>query len=275
MTLPIQRLIEAASIRGLSESNGIILSIDGPLGVRINVTVSHQEPITIVAPMDLIWIKPDTGDVLRRVSRAQSQTHSHTWQLADESNFWQQQIWDEPRPNDQDFQELNRNIGNTHLLKAEDIGAISTDGAQMLGQFRPRVLDPAKSETYAAEEAVPRSFIETLTLAAQGLAASVYQQLNSVRSSLTNARNRLVIVEQKLQDIEIGEGTPRYKHDQLEPSLEWRITHSLNTLDVTVEVRNSDGLLMVPDIQQPIDADNILLTFAEPRTGKVLILGLR
>jgi len=275
MTLPIQRLIEAATLRGLSESNGIILSIDGPLGVRINVTVSHQEPITIVAPMDLIWIKPDTGDVLRRVSRAQSQTHSHTWQLADESNFWQQQIWDEPRPNDQDFQELNRNIGNTHLLKAEDIGAISTDGAQMLGERRPRVLDPATTDTYSAEEAVPRSFVEKLTLAAQSLAASVYQQLNSVRSSLTNARNRLVVVEQKLQDIEIGEGTPRYKHDQIEASLEWRITHSLNTLDVTVEVRNSDGLLMVPDVQQPIDADNILLTFAEPRTGKVLILGLR
>ena len=275
MTLPIQRLIEAATLRGLSESNGIILSIDGPLGVRINVTVSHQEPVTIIAPMDLIWIKPTSGEVLRRVSRAQSQAYSHTWQPADEVNFWQQQIWDEPRPNDQDFQELNRNIGNTHLLKAEDIGAISTDGAQMLGELRPRVLDPATTDTYSAEEAVPRSFVEKLTLASQSLAASVYQQLNSVRSSLSNARNRLVVVEQKLQDIEIGEGTPRYKHDQLEASLEWRITHSLNTLDVTVEVRNSDGLLMVPDVQQPIDADNILLTFAEPRTGKALILGLR
>lgn len=275
MTLPIERLIDAAYKRGLTESNIVLLSMDSPQGQRVNISVSVIEPTEIVAPMDLIWISPSTKNALRRVSRAQSvMDFTHTWNIADETTFWEAQVWDEPRPTDQDFQELDRNIGNTHLLIAEDIGVISDRGAQMLGAFRPRLLGEAPDD-YAMEEAVPRSFIQRVTDTALAASSSVRQQLASIRASLTNARNRLVIVEDKLQDIQIGEGTPRYKHEQIEETLEWTVVHSLNSTDVMVEVRNSEGVLMIPDEQRPIDANNILITFAEPRVGFAYVVGIR
>lgn len=75
MSLPTTRLIEAARARGLTDSKPILLTTDGGVALeRINIIVSKMEPVTVKAPLDLIWIDPSTGVPLRRVSRASSNT---------------------------------------------------------------------------------------------------------------------------------------------------------------------------------------------------------
>lgn len=273
MSLPINRLIQAAIARGLDVAVPVLFTTDGPTHVRVNVIVSYEEPIQVAAPLDLLWLKPD-GTALRRISRAQDAgEYEHTWQVADESNFWLPQIWDEPRPQDQDFQELNRNIGNPHGLVAIDIGAIHESGGAMTGPLVPRAA--TVEAPYAANEVVPRSFVEQLTSAAQGLAASVNQQLSSVRSSITALRNRVVILENKVDDLQVGSGTPNFKHLQEELALEWTIVHNLKSLDVIVNVRNEVGVVMIPDQQIVDDEDTVRITFAEARIGKAIVLGVR
>lgn len=273
MSLPISRLIQAATERGLTAVTPVLLTMDGPTHVRVNAIVSHTEPVSVVAPLDLLWINPNTNVALRRVNRAQSQDFVHTWSTADDTTFWQAQTWDEPRPNDQDFQELNRNIGNTHGLISADIGAIGIEGGQLTGALKPRVL--ATGQDYAPEETVPRSFVELLTRAAQNLAASVNQQLTSIRNQLTSVRNRVTVVEQELENIQVGDGTPRYKHDQVEPALEWDIVHNLHSPDVIVHVIKDDGTVMIPASEIMVDEDTLRLTFAEERQGRAVILGIR
>lgn len=273
MSLPISRLIQAATDRGLTVATPVLLTMDGPTHVRVNVIISHDEPVTVIAPLDLLWINPDTQVALRRVNRAQSQDFVHTWLAADDTTFWQGQTWDEPRPNDQDFQELNRNIGNTHGLISADIGAIGIEGAQLTGPLMPRVL--AQGEDYAQDETVPRSFVELLTRAAQNLAASVSQQLTSLRNQLISVRNRVTVIEETLEEIQVGDGTPRYKHDQVEPALEWNIVHNLHAPDVIVKVVKEDGTMMIPDKELRVDEDTLRLTFAEERQGGAVVLGIR
>ena len=273
MSLPIDRLIQAAIVRGLDVAEPVLFTTDSPTRVRVNVIVSHEEPIQVAAPLDLLWLQPD-GTALRRISRAQDAgEYEHTWQVADETNFWLPQIWDEPRPADQDFQELNRNIGNPHGLVAIDIGAIHESGGSMAGPLVPRVA--TVEVPYAPNEVVPRSFVEQLTSAAQSLAASVYQQLSSVRSSVIAVRNRVTILEETVEGLEAGSGTPNFKYDRAEPLLEWLIVHNLKSLDVIVEARTETGLLMIPDQQIVVDDDTVRLTFAEARMGRAIVLGIR
>lgn len=273
MALPLVRLVKAARKRGLSQTNPVPLTTDGING-RINVIVSYAEPTNEIAPLDLVWIDPETLVVRRRVSRAQSADFTHTWQDADETTFYQRQTWDEPIPADEKLQELDRNIGNPHdLLLDEDLGGVPIAGAQMTGPLLPRVV--ADTAEYAPEEAVPRSFVEVITKAAQNLAVTVYQQLLSLRNSIRNLQGRMTTVEQKVQDITVGEGLPTFNYTQAEAALQWQIKHSLNTANLQVVVRNADGELMLPDIQRSVDADNLLVTFAEERAGYATIVGVR
>lgn len=275
MVLPIARLIQAAQVRGLTDSNPVLLTTDGPSKTRINIIVSKVEPIEVVAPLDLIWIDPSTSTALRRVNRGASANHTHTWTAATESNFWNAQMWDEPRPSDQDFQELNRNIGNTHDLTAFDLGAFDATGGRFTGPVYPRTL--GTSEDYAADEAVPRTFVEKLTSAAQSLAASVYQQLTSVRNSVRALGTRTTTVENKVKALELGggDGVPKFLHTQEDEDLEWLIAHDLGTENLIIAVALPNGDYMIPAEQIPLDGNNVRITFAAPRSGTAAIIGIR
>lgn len=278
MSLPTTRLIAAAIARGFTDSKPILLTTDGGVALeRINIIVSKTEPVTVMAPLDLIWIDPTTGVPLRRVSRVSSANFAHTWTAATESNFWTPQIWDEPRPTDQSYQELNRNVGNPHLLTAADLQALPTTGGAMTG---PLTIRPgADIDAYAADEALPKSLVKKLTDAASGVAASVSQQLASIRSQLTALRGRVTATEGRITEIEGGSGggagVPQAKHVQEEAELVWEIEHNLNTFHIMASVHLADGDLVIPAQMEPVNANTYRITFAEARAGSALLLGIR
>ena len=278
MSLPTTRLIEAARARGLTDSKPILLTTDGGVALeRINIIVSKTEPVAVKAPLDLIWIDPSTGVPLRRVSRASSNTFAHTWTAATEENFWQPQIWDEPKPDDQPYLELNRNVGNAHLLTAEDIQAISVVGGTMTGPLNIR--QDVDIDAYSGQEALPKTLVKKLTDAAQGVAASVYQQMASVRSQLTALRGRVTVTEMAIEELEknpgSGGGIPQSTHKQEDAQLEWIMEHNLNTVNIVACVVLPDGQVVIPDKMEPVNANTYRVTFAEARAGTAMLIGVR
>lgn len=279
MSLPIARLVAAAQTRGLGQSAPILLSTDGGVAKqRVNIIVSYSEPVSVVAPLDLLWIDPSSLKTLRRVSRAMSQDYTHTWTEATETNFWTPQIWDEPKPADQPYQELNRNVGNPFLLEASDLNAISAAGGAMSGPLDIRVA--TSIDDYAENEALPKTLVKKLTDAAQAVAASVYQQMASVRSQITAVRNRVTNVEARvkvLEDAPTGPGgsTPSKKFEQAEAELEWRIEHNLGTKAIIAEVYLDSGEAVIPDVMEALDLNTYRITFAKARAGTAVLVGIR
>lgn len=277
MPLPTLRLIDAAVYRGMEVENPVLLSMDGPNGVRVNIYVGYEEPVSVTAPLDLLWIRPDTQEALRRASRADSVDFEHTWTAATEQTFWSPQSWDEPRPSDQTFQELLRNIGNTHLITLEDLEGLPLSGGTMSGGL---ILRPEAEEPYLPSEAVPRNFVEVLVGTAQSLAASVYQQLASVRNSLNVLRGRVTINESKIAALEQNGGgggggsLPIFVHNQAEESLEWIVMHELPSAHPVVSVFLDSGEAVIPSEVEMLDAQSLRITFAEPRAGSVSVIGL-
>lgn len=278
MSLPTTRLIGAALARGYSDSKPILLTTDGGVALeRINIIVSKTEPVTVKAPLDLIWIDPTTGVPLRRVSRASSTTFAHTWTAATEENFWQPQIWDEPKPADQPYLELNRNVGNAHLLTAEDLQAVSVLGGTMTGPLNIRV--DVDIDAYTANEALPKTLVKKLTDAASAVAASVYQQMASVRTQLTSLRQRVTATEQRITVLESnsggGGGVPQSRHVQEEAALVWEIEHNLATPNIMASVLLPNGETVTPDKMEPVNDNTYRVTFAEARAGSALLIGIR
>lgn len=298
MSLPIARLVAAAQARGLGQSAPILLSTDGGVAEqRVNIIVSYAEPVTVVAPLDLLWINPTSNTVLRRVSRASSQAYTHTWTDATEANFWTPQIWDEPKPSDQPYQELNRNVGNPFFLETSDIDAVNqTTGGTMLGPLKIRV--DTTIDNYTDQEALPKTLVKKLTDAAQAVAASVYQQMASIKSQITALRTRVTAAEKTivthtdelldhedriktLEDAdpanpgEPGTGLPSKKFEQAEASLEWLIEHKLGTEAIIAQIYLETGEFVMPDIMEPVDADNYRVTFAKARAGTAVLVGIR
>lgn len=298
MSLPIARLVAAATARGLSQTAPILLSTDGGVAEqRVNIIVSYTEPTNVVAPLDLLWINPTSLTTLRRVSRANSQAYTHTWTDATESNFWTPQIWDEPMPSDQSFRELNRNVGNPFFLETSDIDAVNqTTGGTMLGPLKIRV--DASIDNYADQEAIPKTLVKKLTDAAQAVAASVYQQMASIKSQITSIRNRVTAAEKTIvihtdglldHDARIktleeadpsnpgtpGTGLPNKIFTQEEAALEWAIEHKLGTEAVIVQIYLTSGEFVMPDVMEPVDEDNYRVTFAEARAGTAVLVGIR
>lgn len=280
MSLPIARLVAAAEARGLGQSAPILLSTDGGVAKqRVNIIVSYTEPTNVVAPLDLLWINPTSNTTLRRVSRANSQAYMHTWTDATEANFWTPQIWDEPKPADQPYQELNRNVGNPFFLETSDIDAVNqTAGGTMLGPLNIRV--DTTIDNYGAQEALPKTLVKKLTDAAQAIAASVYQQMASVKSQITSIRNRVTSTEARIKTLEDtptgpGGSVPSKKFEQVEAALEWRIEHNLGTGAIIAQVYLETGEFVMPEIMEAIDVNTYRVVFAKARAGTAVLVGLR
>jgi hypothetical protein len=308
MSLPIARLLSAAETRGLSQSSSVLLTVDGGVtDQRVNVIVSYDEPVSVIAPLDLLWIEPISGQALRRVSRANSNAYTHTWTEASETSFWLPQIWDEPTPNDQQLQELERNIGNPHLLITDDIDALNViNGGTVIGPLQVRV--GTTIDEYTDAETLPKILVKKLTDAAQAVAASVYQQLASFRSQLTALRSRVTAVEKtvvthttqfeetevtlvgherrikRLEDSDPNiptdptdpvEGLPSKRYIQYEAADEWLIEHGMATSAVIASVYLQSGEMVMPDVMESVDDNTFRVTFAKARAGTAVLVGIR
>lgn len=263
--LLIARLIRAATARGYSQDNPVLLTIDGD-GNRVNVIVSAVEPFEVRAPLNLLWIQPN-GTLLRRQSRESSGVFTQTWAAV--SDFYSTQHWDEPIPQDQTAQEHYRVVGNVHNLEASDINAMSSTGGTLTG---PLILRTELEAPYAANEAVPRSLVVRLIQPVQNIAASAFQQLNSIRGQMNSLIRRMVAVELAVTSIE---GVQAYSYSHRHISLmetNWTVEHFLDAEMISVYVVKEDGTYVICERVVQINKNKCVIVFAKPVSGKAVIL---
>lgn len=266
MTLA-QRLINAATLRGLNEGTPIYVTVDKE-GVRVSFVVSYSEPFDVTAPLDVIWVQAFSETLQKRQSRSSADGFIHTWSEVSESNIWQEQLWDIPRDNNQDFLDLNSNVGNPFHLTLEDINGISLEGGQLTGPLYGRELENEEDTEQA--ELVRRSFVDYIIAPVRSLAVSVFQQLTSVRNSVTAVRNRTTVVEQRLDQMELGV-IPTFNFTQTESLAVWEVVHNLNG-DVMVSVWKPNGERILPSSEIKVDANTMLITFFIPMSGTASIV---
>lgn len=309
------RILDEARQRGLAQGQPVSFTFQAPnSNYCVRVITSYEEPVNLLAPLDLLWLDPATSTLRKRTSRAQSQDFVHTWEEIDtDSDFYAQQIWDEPEPEDQYIHDHIDMVGNAHGLIAEDIGALSSQGGTMVGPLIARTEPP---EGYADNEFVSKYAMLLLVRPAQQLAQSVRQQLNSLLQRIKAIGERIDVVEQKITTVETfvtetktlveetkatveafdtrittntekGEdlqrqidalgapgGIPRLIYQQETEETEWIIVHELNTMDLIIDVKDAKGQTVLPDICRAVSASRVLITFAVPSIGSARLLAL-
>lgn len=266
MTLA-QRLINAATLRGLNEGTPIYVTVDRQ-GVRVSFVVSYSEPFDVTAPLDVVWVQVASETLQKRQSRSSMEGFVHSWMEVDESDIWQEQLWDIPRDSNQDFFDLNSNVGNPFLLTIQDLNGVSLEGGQLTGPLYGRELE--NEEDTESSELVRRSFVDYIIAPVRSLAVSVFQQLTSVRNSVTAVRNRTTVVEQRLDQLEVGV-IPTFNFNQTESLAVWEITHNLNG-NVMVTVWKPNGERVLPSSEIKVDANTLLITFFLPMSGTASIV---
>ena len=258
-----QKMVRAARSRGYSLSNPVLLTTDAN-GIRVNVVVSAYEPHAIRAPLNLIWINPEEDVVRKRVSRESSDDLTQSWTTTFE--YFEPQIWDEPQPADQVFQELNRNVGNTHFLEASDIGAIGEEGGVLTGP-----LSTEKDTGFETDEFVPLSFIQRLVAPIQNLTSSIYFQLTSIRNQLHNVSRRVVALELITESIEGIRGVS-HSFTTGDEDFSTIIKHDLDAEVLAITVVRSDGVPVIYDYVETISRNESKVVFAGPVTGIAVII---
>lgn len=265
----IDRAISVAATKGLTGSKRVTV-VNEIGGAEIMLVVSYNEPHSVEAPLNLIWINgdpahPDYKVARKRASRVGSNGFIHTWSTITEFSQLAAQFWDVPQPDDNDHNLHNANIDNPHRLTAEQLDALKKTGDTTSG---PLLLRPGKNAVtdFGNDEAVPRRWVTLFTAPIQALASQVRQAQNGITSQINGLRSRITVLE--------GRITQRgYIHAQTEPEQEWNINHNLNTQGTSISIYDSEGGMILADVYH-IDSNNSRVVFAQPQLGKATVLSV-
>lgn len=258
----IDRAISAAVAKGLSSSKRIsVVYVIG--GAEIMLVVSFNEPSSVEAPLNLVWVNGDPSHAdfkkaRKRASRVANNGFQHTWSAVTEYSELSNQFWDTPIPDDNDHNLHDATIGNAHFMVPEDMGALPIAGGQMTG---PLLLKPGSTlPDIANTEATPRWWVTLLVAPIQTLATQVRGAQAGMLTQVNSLRNRVTILENRL--------APKgFIHTQTEPETEWVVEHRLNSVNMNISIYDSEGNMMLTDIFH-FDENAVLVKFAVPTAGR-------
>lgn len=258
----IDRAISVAVSKGLSSSKRVTV-VNEIAGAEVMLIISFDEPYTIEAPLNLVWIDSDPESVTyktarKRASRVAASGFTHTWLTVNDYSELSVQFWDTPEPADNEHRLHGDNIDNPHRTTPDQIGAVAKDGDTMLG---PLMLKPTTAlADFANDEAVSRSWVTLFTTPIQVLANQVKQGQAGMLTQINGVRNRVTALENRLR-------SKGFVFTLVEPSDVWNITHNLNSVNMNISLYDSDGHVLLTDIQH-IDSNNVKVTFAVPTAGR-------
>lgn len=269
--IDLDRIVSVARQRGMDATSPVIVSIKNEQTNQryVRFIVAYSEPHSELAPMNVLWIVADPAaqdfmTVYRRMSRLPENGSSlqNTWVKT--SNYFTTQVWDIPPREDQEVYDHATLFGNVFNALPQELDAVSRQGEQLEGPLIPRQLDVG--EQYSNEEVVPRSFIEQALMPLRQITNMLQQWFSNLNAQLTSVRNRVTVVEQRLQDT----GGAGFTFTADEPMQEWSINHNLDSA-VSIQVFE-DSELVWPSSIKVIDSNNVVVRFAEPIRGAAQIL---
>lgn len=261
----IDRAISAAMAKGLSSSKRVtVVYVVG--GAEVMLVVSYNEPSSVEAPLNLVWIQGDPAHAefkkaRKRSSRVANGGFTHTWNDVTDYAQLTSQFWDTPEPEDLDHILHDATIGNAHFTTAEETGALPLTGGTMSG---PLILKPGSALTdIGNDEATPRWWVNLFTAPIQILATQVKQAQSGMLTQINAVRNRVTALENRLR-------SKGYVHTQEEAALEWNIVHNMTSQNINLSVKNQEGDLILADVHYVDDA-SLVIKFAVPTVGQATL----
>lgn len=289
----IARLFSVAGSKGLSDTNPITVVLDAPTTYEdTQVIIRHDEPYDVSAPLNIVWLvaddqNADYGKMLKRSNRFSAVPYQHSWtELTTYSSvFIPTQIWDTPRPDDQDHRDHSNHIDNPHCVTAEQTKAMPLSGGTMEGALNVRQT-PSVND-YGDDEALPKSYIKPAIDSAASTANTANSRVGGVQGAVNyiintlikNLTARVVVLEGTVNDdheprIAALEGsgiTNGFVHNQEQPEIEWTVNHALDSSNVMVQVFDDNNKLVIPSDVNIVDDNSVMVQFAIPVIGKVKI----
>lgn len=259
----IDRAISVAVSKGSSSSKRITV-VNEIAGSEIMIVVSYNEPSSIEAPINLIWVDGDPASLnyklaRKRASRVASAPFTHTWLTVTTLEELATQFWDTPEPPDNDHNLHDWNIDNVHRVTALQTGALPLIGGELTGAVTTTKVATTVS-SFTTSELVSRSWVELFTAPIQLLAAQVKAGQAGLLTQFNSLRNRVTALENRLR-------SKGYVHTATQEDIAWGITHGLNSLNMNISVFDSDGYQVIPSKVMYLNASSVLIEFAVPTKG--------
>lgn len=281
----IARLFSVAGSKGLSATKSIALVLEAPSTYEnVQVIVSHTEPYTVTAPLNIVWLVADTqssnyGKPLKRQARVASATYNHSWTEVTTKNdiYTPTQVWDIPRPSNQDFIDHINSVDNPHRTSATDMGALPLSGGSMTGALFVRT--DTIPDNFNDNEAVPKSWVLAIKATIEQRFGGFSQGLSYVINQLNLLKARVTTVETKVNTnhgpridaLEAYRDTLGFTYNQETEAPTWNINHSLNSTHVIVQVYDINNNMVLPARIKIVDENNVDVIFANSITGSVKI----
>lgn len=250
-----EALYNLALQQGVSDSNPCVYQVRS--GSDKYVVVSPVEPVSLVLPLNVLWVRLEGTAIMRRRTSKTASTFQHTWETVTDydSIFNTEQQW---APEDAPVPVI-----------------VSQQGGQLTGALLPR-----QSTTYADAEALPKSFIQTMINAVR----------NSLMSMYSNMNNRVLYDDQRIRALVLGQSTVSDRVTVLENTVGakslcflidldsdlWVLEHNLGAdYAVFVTTFDTSGDQIWPDSITALDENASVVRFLLPFTGTALVTGVK
>lgn len=255
-----------ATQRGMTPTNPVSVSINNASTQFkfVRFVVSHVEPDWDTTPLNVLWFVKDPNNsdldkLLVRGARTPSSPYNHTWsEVTQLSAVYNEQIWDLPKPENQALYDHISSISDPHALQP-----LTESGGTLTGPLNTRTL--GEGEEPGAQEAVPRTWVDAAIGEMQSITESIVQFFSNLNSQLDNLRSRVEILELLLK------GVKGFVYSNETAEQQWSIAHNMNNSNVTVQVFEGNQAIWPASIEI-VDANNVMVEFAEPVKGKAEII---
>lgn len=267
------KLTAIAIKRGLVPNNPVLVTITDGTYVTY-VSIAYEEPAEGITPLNVVWLRPTSNDLLRRRSRESSGNFLNTWDPVTEGNLYVEQDWDIPQPQNKLEYEHALLIGNPHEVEVGVKDALTVQGGQLEGPLYPRTVgDPDQLED---QEAGPVGYLRSLFDTVKTYVSSLSQQVNFLRSTQNGLSRRVIALEAVLGMIDLDPSASSFKYvhesdPEIEDEPQWLIEHNLNAEHVTVSIVGSEGQMVICDRVEQVDAGTCRILFAEPVEGYAVV----
>lgn len=266
------RLELTALARGMDADHSVIVTLNNAdtNNQPIRFIVGYAEPTSLDIPLNILWYVRNPassfyGHIVRRNSRSPSTPYKCTWVIQTNLGLIMTtpQVWDQPVPAYQDLYDHATEVGDPHSTAISGIGAAGTEATMTEPLYLRNLAN--YGDDYAANEAVPRSWVELSLDAIRNVTENIIQSFANINAQIDNLRTRVEILERSLL------GVRGYLYETATALSTWNIAHNLNNTKVVVQVYEADEVVLPASIKV-ISAQQVRVTFAAPVAGRAQII---
>ena len=280
----IERLVEIADIRNVSQDNPIKVHLDSPnAATQVIVIVGFYEPYNYPLPFNVTWVcaDPEAVEFRKAFKRYKKEANpatpqfQHSW--AELSSYME--VFEPPQYYDTGDtpvnyvtqEQLYRHVHdseNPHVTTSEQVGALSLTGGILSGNVELPELQTI------ATHATTKGYVDGKFDAIFNLASTTSSTILTLTNSITDITTRLMEQELRLSALESTSAVKAFSDTITDSATTWYVDHYLNSKAVSVTIYDDDGNMVIPDKIHIANLSSVVIDFESPAVGSVVIIAV-